>query len=109
MRLQINVTHSVQTSLTIASTLHAMPRRFPSRHRAAVPVLRPQDGRALVAANVRRLRALHQMSQETLAELTGLNRGYLSSVENARRNLSVDNICKIAAALGVAPRDLLTP
>jgi transcriptional regulator with XRE-family HTH domain len=86
-----------------------MQRRFPSRHRAATPVVRPADGRALVAANTRRLRALRHMSQEVLAEATGLNRGYLSAIENARRNVAIDNICKIAAALGVSPRDLLTP
>lgn len=65
------------------------------------------DGRRLLATNMRRLRAQRRMSQETLAEFTGLNRGYLSSVENERRNVSVDNICKIAAALGVHPRELL--
>ena len=47
------------------------------------------------------------MTQERLAELTGLNRAFLSLVENTRRNISLDNICKIAAALGVHPRTLL--
>jgi transcriptional regulator with XRE-family HTH domain len=49
------------------------------------------------------------MSQQVLAQATGLNRGYLSAIENARRNVAIDNICKIAAALWVGPRDLLTP
>lgn len=74
-----------------------------------MPAPRAADGRRLVASNMKRLRALRRMSQETLAEFTGLNRGYLSSVENARRNVSVDNICKIAAALGVSPCDLFEP
>lgn len=47
------------------------------------------------------------MTQDRLAELTGLNRAYLSLVENTRRNISLDNICKIAAALAVHPRMLL--
>lgn len=86
-----------------------MERRFPSRHRISAPALAPVHGRALVAINMRRLRSERKISQETLAELSGLNRGYISSIENGRRNVSIDNICKIAAALGVAPRELLDP
>jgi transcriptional regulator with XRE-family HTH domain len=84
-------------------------RRFPSRHRISTPALAPVQGRTLVASNMRRIRSERKISQETLAELSGLNRGYLSSVENGRRNVSIDNICKIAAALAVSPRELLDP
>lgn len=65
------------------------------------------DGRRLFAANLQRLRAERKLTQEALAEKTGLNRAYLSLVENARRNISLDNMCKIAAALAVTPKDLL--
>lgn len=74
-----------------------------------MPAPRVADGRRIVADNMKRLRGLRRMSQETLAEFTGLNRGYISSIENAHRNVSIDNICKIAAALGVQPRELLEP
>ncbi len=103
------VTHSVQTICSGFRRLRFVQRRFPTRQRAALRAVQPVLGRRLVADNMRRLRQIRGFSQETLAELTGLNRGYLSSVENARRNVSIDNICKIAAALGVAPRDLLSP
>lgn len=65
------------------------------------------DGRRLLATNLRRLRAERKLTQDALAEKTGLNRAYLSLVENARRNISLDNICKIAAVLAVTPKELL--
>lgn len=39
------------------------------------------------------------LSQERLAELTGLHRTYVSSVERGERNISVDNIGLIAEAM----------
>lgn len=84
-----------------------MQRRFPSRQQLAEPLPRPVDGRRILAAHLAKLRRRRGLSQDALAELTGLNRSYLSLVENARRNVSLDNICKIAAALGVPPHELL--
>lgn len=70
---------------------------------------RPVDGRALVAANLRRLRAQRGLSQEKLADLAGIHRTYVGSVERAERNISIDNICRLAWALGVDVRELLAP
>ena len=47
------------------------------------------------------------MSQEKLAEESGLHRTYISSVELGRRNISLDNIQKIALALGVSMTELM--
>lgn len=69
----------------------------------------PTTPQALVGRNVRRLRASAGLSQESLASLAGLHRTYLSSIERGERNLTVANIYRIAAALGVDPRDLLAP
>jgi transcriptional regulator with XRE-family HTH domain len=44
-----------------------------------------------------------------LAERAGIHRTYVGSVERAERNVSIDNICRLAAAVGVDPRDLLAP
>ncbi|MFZ5732706.1 MAG: helix-turn-helix domain-containing protein [Pseudomonadota bacterium] len=63
--------------------------------------------RDVIAKNMRKLRAEQGLSQEALAFDSGLNRTYLSSVERSERNISVDNIARIAKALGVEPWKLL--
>ena len=46
------------------------------------------------------------MSQEELAHMAGLDRTYVGGVERGERNLALDNIHRLAAALGVDVRDL---
>jgi transcriptional regulator with XRE-family HTH domain len=45
--------------------------------------------------------------QEALAHESGINRTYLSAVERAERNVSIDNIARIAKGLKVDPWKLL--
>lgn len=52
---------------------------------------------------MRALRLSQGLSQEDLAELAGMHRTYLSSVERGQRNVSLDNIIAIARALKVEP------
>jgi transcriptional regulator with XRE-family HTH domain len=56
---------------------------------------------------MRRLRAARGLSQEDLAYESDINRTYLSSVERSERNISIDNIARIAKALGTEPWKLL--
>lgn len=51
--------------------------------------------------NVRKYRIKLGLSQEKFAEKCGLHRTYISDIECFRRSISLDNIQKIADALGV--------
>ena len=51
--------------------------------------------------NVRRYRTQKGISQEKFAELCGLHRTYISDIECFRRSISLNNIQKIADALGI--------
>ena len=55
---------------------------------------------------VRSLRKQNGFSQEALALACELDRTYIGSIERGERNVSLLNICKIAAALGVPPKEL---
>jgi len=50
---------------------------------------------------VRELRKQKKFSQEELAQKTGLHRTYISDIERGNRNVSLENIKKIANALDV--------
>ena len=63
--------------------------------------------RRILADNLRRLRGLANISQEDFAELCGLHRTYISDVERCTRNISIDNIERIAGALHVSASELL--
>jgi len=55
------------------------------------------------------LRTSVGISQEELADRAGLHRTYISSIERAQRNVSLENIFLIAEALGATPAELLKP
>lgn len=51
---------------------------------------------------VRKIRLEKGISQETLADLSGLHRTYMSDIELGKRNVSLENIDRIANALDVS-------
>lgn len=66
------------------------------------------NARARLAKNIRALRARDGLSQEALADLVDLHRTYVGSVERSERNVSLDNVEKIARALNVDICDILS-
>jgi transcriptional regulator with XRE-family HTH domain len=58
----------------------------------------------------KRLREVRErvgVSQEKLAEMSGLHRTYVSSVERGKRNISLLNIERLAGALEVPMAELM--
>ena len=53
------------------------------------------------ADNLKMYRRQLGLSQEDFAEKAGLHRTYISAVEREKRSISLDNIQKIADALGI--------
>lgn len=63
----------------------------------------------IFAYNVKKYRIEKGLTQEALAELTGLHRTYISAIERERRNISIENIEVIANALDIEPYRLFYP
>lgn len=63
--------------------------------------------RIILAHNIRFLRTKNNISQEYLADLCELHRTYISDIERGNRNVSIDNIEKIAKALNIPASTLL--
>ena len=60
-----------------------------------------------VGAAIRRRRGALELSQERLAEVCGLHRTYIGSVERGERNVSIRNLQRICTALGCAVSEML--
>lgn len=65
--------------------------------------------RKILADNLRRIRGNLGLSQEALGDEARLHRTFVGAVERCERNISLDNIEKLAVALKVAPYELLRP
>ena len=62
--------------------------------------------KALFGRRLRQLRKIRGWSQEEFAYHVGLDRSYMGGVERGERNVSLENICLIATALGLPPAEL---
>lgn len=65
------------------------------------------DYRKILATNIREARKLRGLSQEALADGAGIDRTYVSGIERATRNPSLNLIIKLAACLKCEPSELL--
>jgi len=68
-----------------------------------------KSARERLAQRLRYERANRGLSQEQLADLAGVHRTYVGSIERSERNVSIDNIEQLATALGLDISDLLAP
>lgn len=55
-----------------------------------------------IGNRIRELRLQKQLSQEALANIAEVDRTYMTSVENGRRNISVVTLEKILIALSIS-------
>lgn len=55
----------------------------------------------LVGYRVRSYREKLNLSQSDLSKLSGLNRSYIGSIERGERNVSIENLERIAKGLGI--------
>jgi transcriptional regulator with XRE-family HTH domain len=62
-----------------------------------------------IGARIRRLRRQLGVSQGELGRRTGMQASYLSKVENGLVQPGLDNLDRIARALGVKLADLVSP
>lgn len=67
----------------------------------------PKPALRKLGGNLKQFRQSKGLSQEKLAELTGLHRTYIGGVERGERNISFLNLIRIAEALGVSVADLV--
>jgi transcriptional regulator with XRE-family HTH domain len=65
------------------------------------------SARARFGRNLRATRKAKGLTQETLGERADLHPTYVGSVERGERNVSIDNMERLAHAVGVDVTDLL--
>lgn len=65
-----------------------------------------QAGKKL-GENLKRLRLKKKLSQGDLSENLGVDRAYISNIENGRMNPTLSTLEKIAGSLGISSSELL--
>ena len=56
--------------------------------------------------HIRLLRKGQHLSQYAFSRMIDLDRSYIIGVEKGRRNISIDNLCKISRGLGISHSEL---
>lgn len=66
------------------------------------------DIKQIFGNNIKHYREKKGLTQQQLADLTGLNRVYITDVEGGKRNVTLDVMAKFSEGLGVKIGTLLT-
>lgn len=72
----------------------------PLTHNQQPNTFNPMDIRTRIGLRIKELRKAKGLSQEQLALKAEIDRTYMASVENGRRNVAIVNLEKIIVALG---------
>jgi transcriptional regulator with XRE-family HTH domain len=65
-----------------------------------------EDVRRMVGSNVKRLRLAAGITQAKLADLVGVDRAYISGLEQGSRNATIVSLWHVATALNAPVRSL---
>ena len=57
--------------------------------------------------NIKRIRERKEMSQGDICRALDMDRGYMSAIENGKKNVTIMQLERLAKALGVPPNLLL--
>jgi len=75
------------------------------QHRGSFMVM---DIQKQFGLRIKELRQSQGLSQEALALKAGIDRTYMTSVENGKRNVSIQNIYKIVQSLNIPLNEFFT-
>ena len=65
--------------------------------------------RRLISSNIKRLRALLNISQLGLAQSTDLTHNFINDIENCKKGISTKSLAKLSVALGAEPYQFFLP
>lgn len=60
-----------------------------------------------LSKNIKEIRVKKQMTQGDICRKLNMDRGYMSAIENGKKNITLLQLEKIAGALGVSSSELL--
>ena len=80
----------------------------PLTHNQQSNTFNPMDIRTQIGLRIRELRKAKGLSQEQLALKAEIDRTYMASVENGKRNVAIVNIEKIINALDTSFKDFFS-
>ena len=63
----------------------------------------------LISSNIKRFRALHNMSQLSLAQNTELTHNFINDIENCKKGVSCKTLAKLSVVFNVEPYQFFLP